>query len=115
MTFTNTVTSDGSSCGGAMGTTEDNLNCGAAIHLVSTSGGVNLRMLKVNGSSQAGINGNMVTNLVMNDIEVWNAGDEIDEHGIAIKNLLGTGTATSLNCTTTSHGSSTWSTPTTTT
>jgi len=97
MTFTNSVTTDGSTCGGAMGSTEDNLNCTAAIHLVDTSGGVTLRLLSINGSTQGGINGNKVTNLTMTDITVQNAGDEIDEHGIAIKNLLGTGTATNLN------------------
>jgi hypothetical protein len=97
MTFTNTVTTDGSTCGGAMGSTEQNLNCNAALHLVDTGGGVTLSLMKINGSSQAGINGNKVTNLVMSDIEVMNAGDEIDEHGIAIKNLLGTGTASNLN------------------
>lgn len=97
MTFTNTVTADGSTCGGAMGSTEQNLNCNAALHLADTSGGVTLRTLKINGSTQGGINGNKVTNLIMSDIEVMNAGDEIDEHGIAIKNLLGTGTAANLN------------------
>ncbi len=100
MTFTNTATTQtvtGTNCGGSLPTTDNNLNCTAAIHLQSTSGGVNLTSILVDGSVQGGINGNTVSNLVMNSVEVRNVGDEIDENGVTIKNLSGTSSITGGN------------------
>jgi hypothetical protein len=99
MTYTNAAKSQtvtGTVCGLNLNT-GNNTSCAAPIHLETTPGGVTLNRMLVNGSAQGGINGYMVTNLNMSNIEVANVGDEVGENGILMKNLLGTGTATNLN------------------
>src|SRR5205814_5917863 len=49
------------------------------------------------GSGQIGINGNNVTGLTMNNVEVKNAGNETGEHGVQFANLFGTVTITGCN------------------
>jgi hypothetical protein len=99
MTFTNAAKSQivaGSVCGLNLNT-NNNTTCNAALHFENTSGGVTLNTMLVDGSVQGGINGYTVTNLNMSDVEVRNVGDEVGENGILMKNLVGSGTATSLN------------------
>jgi putative cofactor-binding repeat protein len=98
MTFTNTGTTNGvapSTCGSPQ--TGQPQNCAAAIHLEHTGGGVTLTTITANGGNQIGINGTNVTNLVMTDIVVANFGNEVDEHGVQLHNLFGTGSLTNGN------------------
>ncbi|HEU4887230.1 MAG TPA: hypothetical protein VFV49_05040, partial [Thermoanaerobaculia bacterium] len=99
MTFTNAATTQtvtGGVCGLNLNTGNPT-GCNAPMYLESTSAGVTLNRLSINGSVQGGIVGYIVTNLVMSNIEVQNCGNEVGENGILMKNLLGTGTATALN------------------
>jgi hypothetical protein len=98
MNFTNTGTVNGvapSTCGSPQ--TGQPFNCAAAIHLQQTSGGVTLTTITANGGGQIGINGTNVANLVMNGIEVANFGNEVDEHGVQLHNLTGSGSLTNGN------------------
>jgi putative cofactor-binding repeat protein len=98
MNFTNTGTTNGvapSTCGSPQ--TGQPQNCAAAIHLEHTSGGVTLTTIAANGGNQIGINGTNVTNLMMTDIEVANFGNEVDEHGVQLHNLFGSGSLTNGN------------------
>ena len=74
-------------CGDALNGT--NTNCGAGIHLLSTSA-VNLDTVTVSGGAQMGINGNDVNGLTMTNVTVQNAGDENLEDGVQFVNLRGT-------------------------
>ena len=67
--------------------------CNAAIHLVNvgSSGSVALNTISVNGGAQLGILARGVANLTMNCVEVENAGNEMDESGVMLQNLFGTG------------------------
>jgi len=94
MNFTNTVSANGDPanvCGDTFSGT--NLNCNAAIHAASVSG-LSLSNVTVNGSAQIGINGNNVSNLTMNDVQVTNAGNETLEHGVQFVKVTGTGSIT---------------------
>ncbi|MGA8807234.1 MAG: putative Ig domain-containing protein, partial [Thermoanaerobaculia bacterium] len=95
MNFTNANTANGdvaATCANIGGGT--NLNCGAAIHLVTVNG-FSIDNVDVNGSAQVGINGNAVTAFSMtNGSKVRNCGDEANENGVQFANLLGTSTIT---------------------
>ncbi|HSX59021.1 MAG TPA: Ig-like domain-containing protein, partial [Tahibacter sp.] len=78
-------------CGDALNAT--NTNCGAAIHMLSTSA-VALANVDVSGGTQMGINGNDVNGLTMDDVTVQNAGDEVFEDGVQLVNLRGTASVT---------------------
>jgi hypothetical protein len=99
MTFTNATQSQtvsGAACGLNLNV-NNNTSCNAPLYLESTTGGVTLSKLAVSGSVQGGINGYLVTNLVMSEIEVSGVGNEVGENGILMKNLTGVGSATTLN------------------
>ena len=93
--FTNAGSTDGP---GGPGCQEpiggDTSACNAAIHLQSTSGGVSLNTIHVDGGAQVGINGLNVTNLTMNNVEVENVGNNSLENGVLLKNTFGTGSIT---------------------
>jgi len=94
MNFTNAATTNGdtaATCGDALNGT--NLNCNAAIHAATVSG-LSLTNVVVNGSAQIGINGNGVSNLTMNNVQVSNAGNEVFEDGVQFVNLTGTSSVT---------------------
>jgi methionine-rich copper-binding protein CopC len=96
--LTNTGTTNGvapATCGSPQ--TGQPQNCAAAIHLEHTSGGVNLTTITATNGNQIGINGTNVTNLVMQGIEVSGFGNEVDEHGVQLHNLFGTGSLTNGN------------------
>lgn len=100
MNFTNAATTQtitGVNCGLNLNLSDNNVNCNSAIHLESTSGGVNLTSILIDGSVQGGINGNAVANLTINSVEVRNVGNEVGENGILIKNLSGSGSLTNAN------------------
>jgi hypothetical protein len=97
MNFTNTASTNGdaaATCGDTLNAT--NTNCSAAIHFANVSNAT-LDGIVVNGSAQIGINGNNVTGLTMNNVEVKNAGNETLEHGVQFANLFGTVTITGSN------------------
>jgi VCBS repeat-containing protein len=94
MNFTNAATVNGdtpATCGDTLNGT--NLNCNAAIHAAGVSG-LSLSGVVVAGSAQIGINGNGVSNLTMNNVQVTNAGNEVFEHGVQFVNLSGTSSIT---------------------
>lgn len=64
------------------------VGCHAAVYLQEASD-VTLKDVRIDGSGQAGIFGDRVTNLTLDQLTISGAGDEIGEHGIAIRNLLG--------------------------
>src|SRR5262245_39077975 len=96
MTYTNAATTNGdttTNCGiDLIG--NDNTACNAAIHIQALSGATNtFSKISVNGSAQTGINGFSVRNLTLDTVEVQNVGDATNEHGVVLKNLLGTSNA----------------------
>jgi large repetitive protein len=87
--FTNAATANGDTaavCGNTAAGT--NLNCNAAIHFANVTSAL-LAGVVVNGSAQIGINGNNVSNVTMNNVQVTNAGNETFEHGVQFVNLTG--------------------------
>ena len=92
MTFTNAGSSDGPGGPGCQEPIGGNTaTCNAAIFLSSTSGGVSLNSIHIDGGAQVGINGLNVTNLTMNNVEVENVGDNSLENGVLLKNTFGSG------------------------
>ena len=94
MNFTNAATTNGTAstvCGDTLNGT--NTGCNAAIHLNDVASAT-MTGVVVNGSAQIGINGNDVSNVLMNQVQVTNAGNEIFEHGVQFVNLAGTNTIT---------------------
>jgi hypothetical protein len=96
MNFTNANTTNGadptvtpSTCGDIASGSDDNTGCNAAIFL-QTVNGVTLNNVTVDTAAQMGINGNGVQNLTMTGSAVKNAGNQVKESGIYIKNLTGT-------------------------
>ncbi len=105
MTFLNANTANGASCSSLDGSVDanTNLSCNAAIHLAGVSG-VTLDHLLIDGSEQAGINGNNVTGFTLSNSEVKNAGTKtqpsteiIPESGLQFVSLLGSASITGSN------------------
>jgi len=100
MNFTNAATNDfpPAPTGLSLGNnTADN----AAIHLQTVTN-VTLDRVNINGSAEHGINGHNVTNFVLQNSVISNAGNGPDEDGIHLFNMLGTSAIT--NTTITSSG-----------
>lgn len=98
MTFTNTVSGNGGTaaqCGTDL-IGNNNTMCNAAIHMDSITTSATIRSVTVTGSVQTGINGFSVRALTLNGVSVSGAGASGTEaeHGVALKNLLGTSTIT---------------------
>ena len=74
-------------CGNALEAGE-NAKCSAAIHLQEASD-IAIEKLMVEGSAQIGINGLDVTNLTIKDAELKGTGNELNEHALLFRNLLG--------------------------
>ena len=77
------------SAGGFLSVDGSNLNDNAAIHAANVVG-LSLDNLHLNGGGVHGINGNNVTNFTLANSTVENFGDQVEESGIHIQNLLGT-------------------------
>jgi hypothetical protein len=100
--FTSNVTVNGAdptvatgNCGN-IGSGGNNLGCTSALHLQDVDG-VSLTRVVVNGSAQMGINGFDVSGLAMTNVEVLNAGNGTNEHGVQLYELSGTNTVTNSN------------------
>ena len=87
MTLTNANEIDAGGTGVCDGNT--NLGCNAAVQLSSASN-VTLTNVDIDGAEEQCINGNAVVNLQIIDSIIQNCGNQINEHGIHIRELLGT-------------------------
>jgi hypothetical protein len=70
---------------------EKDLGCSAAVYLEDVDG-VTLKDVRIDGSGQAGIFGDRVSNLTMDGVTISNAGDADGEHGVQIRELHGRST-----------------------
>ncbi len=105
MNFTNAGTTNGTGCTSldAGVDANTNLSCNAAIHLVDVTN-VTLDHMVIDGSEQAGINGNNVSGFTLSNSEVKNAGTKtqtspgiVPESGLQFVNLLGNASITGSN------------------
>jgi uncharacterized repeat protein (TIGR01451 family) len=78
-----TATSNGGTCNGT-----DNSGCHAAVNAQSSANLV-LDHVQVNGSAQEGINAYNVNGLTLSNSSVQDAGDQVNEHGLYWRNLIG--------------------------
>ena len=99
MNFTNAGSSDLDADNSGL-STGDNLATNAAIHLQTVTGAT-LTNLNISGGAEQGINGNTVSNFVLSDSSIVDAGNGPDEDGIHFFNMSGTSsiTNTTINCT----------------
>jgi hypothetical protein len=67
------------------------LGCSAALYLQGADG-VTLKDVRIDGSGQAGIFGDRVSNLTLDGVTVVNAGNADGEHGLQIRELHGRST-----------------------
>jgi hypothetical protein len=67
------------------------LGCSAAIYLQGADG-VTLKDVRIDGSGQAGIFGDRVSNLTLDGVTIVNAGNADGEHGVQIRELHGRST-----------------------
>jgi hypothetical protein len=74
-------------CGGDLAQGKST-ECNAAIHLDEVNGAT-LDHVVIDGSGQGGIIAHAVTDLVLLDSEVRNAGNELFEHGVILQEVLG--------------------------
>lgn len=92
MDFTNTASTDGGTC---TATETGNTGCNAAVHMQTVTG---ITLENINTSNgQIGINGNGVTDFVLNNSSVTGHGNGVNEHGVRLINLAGTSALTSSN------------------
>ncbi len=90
MDFTNTASTDGGTC---TATETGNTGCNAAVHMQTVTG---ITLENINTSNgQIGINGNGVTDFVLNNSSVTGHGNGVNEHGVRLINLAGTSAMTS--------------------
>jgi VCBS repeat-containing protein len=113
MTFSNAGTTNGadptvatSGCGDL--NVGNNLSCNAAVHgvgLTGIAGGPGLRLdrVSIDGGAQVGINLNNVTGLSMTNVTVAGVGNQVREHGIKGRNVLGAVTFTGVEVDTTGN------------
>ena len=99
MNFTNagTVDLDADNSGLSTG---DNLATNAAIHLQSVPN-VTLDRIAISGGAEQGINGNTVSNFVLSNSSITDAGNAPDEDGIHFFNMAGTSSITNTTITST--------------
>lgn len=67
------------------------LGCSAAVYLQAVDG-VTMKDVRIDGSGQAGIFGDGVSNLTLDGVTIVNAGNADGEHGVQIRNLHGRST-----------------------
>lgn len=70
---------------------EKDLGCSAAIYLQGADG-ITLKDVRIDGSGQAGIFGDRVSNLTLDGVTIVNAGNADGEHGLQIRDLHGRST-----------------------
>jgi hypothetical protein len=73
---------------GSPAATGEHLQCAAAIHL-QESEDVTLEDLRITDSAQLAINSDTVRNLSLTKVEIRGAGDELNEHGLQLRNVSG--------------------------
>ncbi len=104
MNFTNADTTNGSGCTSLDSSVDANTNisCNAAIYLKDVTNAA-LDHIVIDGSEQAGINGNNVTGFTLSNSEVKNAGTKtqsggiVPESGVQFVNLRGSASITGSN------------------
>ena len=73
---------------GTPSATGEHLQCAAAIHL-QESEDVALQDVRITDSAQLAIHGDTVRNLSLTNVEIRGAGDELNEHGLQLRNVSG--------------------------
>lgn len=73
---------------GTPGEKGDHLACGAAVHLQNVEG-ITLERVVIEDSEQVAITGDNVRDLTMTAVEIRGAGDELNEHGVQLRNVAG--------------------------
>lgn len=94
MTLTDANEIDGGSTGVCDGNT--NAGCNGAVQLSGVSN-VTLNNVDINGAEEQCINGNTVTGLQVINSVIQNCGNQINEHGIHIRELMGTAASGNTN------------------
>lgn len=87
-------TTDGGAAGNCDGNT--NTNCRAAVKMTSATD-IALDNVSIDDTEEIGISGETVTNFDLSDSVIQNAGNATDEHGLYLRNLLGTSSGGSVN------------------
>src|SRR5205823_14716552 len=87
----------------------DDTTCNAPVFLQQVGGAAgpgspsSLNLVTINGSTQTGINVFTIRNLAMTSVTVSGAGNAANEHGVVMKNLLGTSNSITGSSFTTNH------------
>ncbi len=95
MQFVDVPSANGASaqiCGSPVASGE-HLQCAAAIHLQRAESIV-LHGLRIENSAQLAIHGDAIHDLTLTDLQVLGSGDELNEHGIQLRNVTGALTMT---------------------
>jgi hypothetical protein len=88
--FTNVPSANGAAaqiCGSPAATGE-HLQCGAAVHLHEAEE-IALQDVQIEKSAQLAINGDTVRNLSLTNVEIRGTGNELNEHGLQLRNVSG--------------------------
>ena len=83
-----TANAAGAQICGSPAETGEHLQCAAAVHLHGSED-VTLQGLRIAESAQLAVNADTVRNLTLTNVEIRGAGDELNEHGLQLRNISG--------------------------